>query len=86
MIGRKTLAEVREELEAALGRQLAGTKPPGDVEDSPGRVAVWESLRGLLARARADADSGASTPAVPTNAGSSSGPGSKGRRRKRAAG
>lgn len=84
MIGRKTLAEIREELETALGKQLTRPKPPSDIEDAPGRVAVWESLRRFLARARADAD--AQSPPSQPNGGPTSSPGSKSRRRKRAAG
>jgi hypothetical protein len=88
MIGRKTLAQIRAELEAALGRQLADAKPPAEMETSPGRLTVWESLRRFLEKASADAGVEAQAPSRPPQptSGPPSSPRSKPRRRGRAAG
>lgn len=85
MMGNKTLAEIRAELEAALGRHLAEPKPPDGTKDSAGQVAVLESLRRFLneASAKTSTGSAASNKARQPTGGPTSGTPAKSRRRGR---
>lgn len=55
MMGHKTLAEIRAELEEALGDNLAAPKPPAEILTSPGRLTAWESLRQFVGQEQTEA-------------------------------
>lgn len=64
MMGHKTLAEVRAELEAAVAQVVNGTVPVSDTNNAPERNEVIESLRRFLNAGRNEkSEPGRSAPA-----------------------
>jgi hypothetical protein len=70
MMGPKTLAQVRAELEEALGHQLASESPPAVIESSKARMTIWESLQRFLGKALTSAKGDVPKPS-PKSAGKS---------------
>jgi hypothetical protein len=88
MMGRKSVAEIRAELEEALGHRLAAAAPPTGIENAPGRATVWGSLRAFLGKGSSEV---APLPQAPNQAlrptgGPPKRPRAKSRRRGRAPG